>query len=303
MADLRVNFCGVELKNPVTTASGTFGFGHEYANFYDLGELGGVGAKGLTPEEQLGNPAPRIAETPQGILNCVGLQNPGIDRFIEEQIPFLRRYDTKIIANVSGNTVEEYEGMVEKISDADVDLIEMNISCPNVKQGGAAFGTSCESAEKVVKEVRRYAKKPMIVKLSPNVTDIASIAQAVEAQGADAVSLINTLLGMRIDINTRRPILKNNVGGLSGPAIFPVAVRMVWQVANRVKIPVIGMGGIEKWQDAIEMMMAGANAIQIGAAMFYNPKAPIEVIDGMQQWMQDNGVKDINEIVGTVQPW
>ena len=303
MADLRVNFCGVELKNPITTASGTFGFGHEYGEFFDLSQLGGIGVKGLTPTECLGNPAPRIAETPQGILNCVGLQNPGIDRFIEEQIPFLRRYDTKIIANVSGNTVEEYEGMVEKISDADVDLIEMNISCPNVKQGGAAFGTSCESAEKVVKEVRRYAKKPMIVKLSPNVTDIASIAQAVEAQGADAVSLINTLLGMRIDINTRRPILKNNVGGLSGPAIFPVAVRMVWQVANRVKIPVIGMGGIEKWQDAIEMMMAGANAIQIGAAMFYNPKAPIEVIDGMQQWMQDNGVKDINEIVGTVQPW
>ena len=303
MADLRVNFCGVELKNPITTASGTFGFGHEYGEFFDLSQLGGIGVKGLTPTERLGNPAPRIAETPQGILNCVGLQNPGIDRFIEEQIPFLRRYDTKIIANVSGNTVEEYEGMVEKISDADVDLIEMNISCPNVKQGGAAFGTSCESAEKVVKEVRRYAKKPMIVKLSPNVTDIASIAQAVEAQGADAVSLINTLLGMRIDINTRRPILKNNVGGLSGPAIFPVAVRMVWQVANRVKIPVIGMGGIEKWQDAIEMMMAGANAIQIGAAMFYNPKAPIEVIDGMQQWMQDNGVKDINEIVGTVQPW
>ena len=303
MADLRVNFCGVELKNPITTASGTFGFGHEYGEFFDLSQLGGIGVKGLTPTERLGNPAPRIAETPQGILNCVGLQNPGIDRFIKEQIPFLRQYDTKIIANVSGNTVEEYEGMVEKISDADVDLIEMNISCPNVKQGGAAFGTSCESAEKVVKEVRRYAKKPMIVKLSPNVTDIASIAQAVEAQGADAVSLINTLLGMRIDINTRRPILKNNVGGLSGPAIFPVAVRMVWQVANRVKIPVIGMGGIEKWQDAIEMMMAGANAIQIGAAMFYNPKAPIEVIDGMQQWMQDNGVKDINEIVGTVQPW
>ena len=220
-----------------------------------------------------------------------------------ERLPYLAQQDTVKIANIAGSCIEDYCAIAERLSESEIDMFELNISCPNVKQGGAAFGTSCESAEKVVKEVRRYAKKPMIVKLSPNVTDIASIAQAVEAQGADAVSLINTLLGMRIDINTRRPILKNNVGGLSGPAIFPVAVRMVWQVANRVKIPVIGMGGIEKWQDAIEMMMAGANAIQIGAAMFYNPKAPIEVIDGMQQWMQDNGVKDINEIVGTVQPW
>ena len=303
MADLRVNFCGVELKNPITTASGTFGFGHEYGEFFDLSQLGGIGVKGLTPSVRLGNPAPRFAETPQGILNCVGLQNPGIDRFIEEQIPFLRRYDTKIIANVSGNTVEEYEGMVEKISDADVDLIEMNISCPNVKCGGMAFGTQPKMVEEVVSAAKAKAKKPLIVKLSPNVTDIAEIARAAESAGADALSLINTLLGMRIDIEKRKPILSNVMGGLSGPAIFPVAVRMVWQVANRVKIPVIGMGGIEKWQDAIEMMMAGANAIQIGAAMFYNPKAPIEGIDGMQQWMQDNGVKDINEIVGTVQPW
>lgn len=227
MADLRVNFCGVELKNPITTASGTFGFGHEYGEFFDLSLLGGVGVKGLTPTERLGNPAPRIAETPAGILNCVGLQNPGIDRFIEEQIPFLRQYDTAIIANVSGNTVEEYEGMVEKISDADVDLIEMNISCPNVKCGGMAFGTRPDMVEEVVSAAKKKAKKPLIVKLSPNVTDITEIARAAEAAGADALSLINTLLGMRINIETRKPILSNIMGGLSGPAVFPVAVRMV----------------------------------------------------------------------------
>ena len=218
-------------------------------------------------------------------------------------MPYLATKDTVKIANIAGSCIEDYCAIAERLSESEIDMFELNISCPNVKQGGVAFGTSCENAAHVVKEVRKYAKKPMIVKLSPNVTDIASIAQAVEAEGADAVSLINTLLGMRIDINTRRPILKNNVGGLSGPAVFPVAVRMVWQVANRVKIPVIGMGGIEKWQDAIEMMMAGANAIQIGAAMFYNPKAPIEVIDGMNQWLEDNHISDINEIVGTVQPW
>ena len=303
MADLRVNFCGVELKNPITTASGTFGFGHEYGEFFDLSQLGGIGVKGLTPTERLGNPAPRIAETPQGILNCVGLQNPGIDRFIEEQIPFLRRYDTKIIANVSGNTVEEYEGMVEKISDADVDLIEMNISCPNVKQGGAAFGTDCNVAGAVTKAVKDVTEKPLMVKLSPNVTSIVDIAKSVEANGADAVSLINTLLGMRIDIKTRRPILKNNVGGLSGPAVFPVAVRMVWQVANAVKIPVMGMGGIATWEDAIEMMMAGAGAVQVGAAIFADPYAPVKIAEGMQKFCEDNGINNISEIVGTVKPW
>lgn len=301
--NMKVSIAGVEFKNPVITASGCFGFGREYECVYPLSRLGGISLKGMTFRERLGNPPPRIAETPSGMLNSVGLQNPGVEHFLKHDLPYLAQQDTVKIANIAGSCIEDYCAIAERLSESEIDMFELNISCPNVKQGGAAFGTSCESAEKVVKEVRRYAKKPMIVKLSPNVTDIASIAQAVEAQGADAVSLINTLLGMRIDINTRRPILKNNVGGLSGPAIFPVAVRMVWQVANRVKIPVIGMGGIEKWRDAIEMMMAGANAIQIGAAMFYNPKAPIEVIDGMQQWMQDNGVKDINEIVGTVQPW
>ena len=307
MADLKTNLLGFVMNSPVIGASGTVGYGVEYEELADFSKIGGISGKGLTLHGQYGNKGERLWETPSGLINSIGLQNPGVQHFIDVELPEMlelkQKYGTVAIANLGGHSEEEYVEGAAMLSDSAVDIVELNISCPNVKQGGAAFGTSCESAEKVVKEVRRYAKKPMIVKLSPNVTDIASIAQAVEAQGADAVSLINTLLGMRIDINTRRPILKNNVGGLSGPAIFPVAVRMVWQVANRVKIPVIGMGGIEKWQDAIEMMMAGANAIQIGAAMFYNPKAPIEVIDGMQQWMQDNGVKDINEIVGTVQPW
>ena len=303
MADLRVNFCGVELKNPITTASGTFGFGHEYGEFFDLSQLGGIGVKGLTPTERLGNPAPRIAETPQGILNCVGLQNPGIDRFIKEQIPFLRQYDTKIIANVSGNTVEEYEGMVEKISDADVDLIEMNISCPNVKCGGMAFGTQPKMVEEVVSAAKAKAKKPLIVKLSPNVTDIAEIARAAESAGADALSLINTLLGMRIDIEKRKPILSNVMGGLSGPAVFPVAVRMVWQVRNAVSLPILGMGGISSAEDAIEMLIAGADAVGVGTAMFANPYLPLEIADGIAKYMDENNIKSVADISASVMPW
>lgn len=303
MTNLKVNIAGVSFKNPVITASGCFGFGREYECMYPLEKLGGISLKGMTFQEKLGNPPPRIAETPSGMLNSVGLQNPGVEHFLENDMPYLAKQDTVKIANIAGSSIEDYCAIAERLSESEIDMFELNISCPNVKQGGAAFGTSCECAERVVKEVRKYAKKPMIVKLSPNVTDIVSIAKAVEAQGADAVSLINTLLGMRIDINTRRPILKNNVGGLSGPAIFPVAVRMVWQVANAVKVPVIGMGGIEKWQDAIEMMMAGANAIQIGAAMFYNPMAPVQVIEGMRKWLEDNHIEDINEIVGSVRPW
>ncbi len=233
----------------------------------------------------------------------MGLQNPGVEAFLNHELPALKGVDTVLIANAAGSTVESYVALVERLSDSDVDMIELNISCPNVKQGGAAFGVTCEGAASVVKAVRRVCKKPLIVKLSPNVTDIAAIAQAVEAEGADAISLINTLLGMRIDIKTRRPVLKNNVGGLSGPAVFPIAVRMVWQVANRVKVPVIGLGGIEKWQDAVEMMMAGASAVQIGAAMFYDPYAPIKIVDGMNQWLDEQGIADVNEIVGTVQPW
>ncbi len=301
MADLRVNFCGVELKNPVTTASGTFGFGHEYGGFYDLGELGGIGVKGLTPEERLGNPAPRIAETPMGILNCVGLQNPGVDRFIEEQIPFLRQYDTRIIANVSGTTVEEYAGIVEKISDADIDLIEMNISCPNVKCGGLTFGTQPAMVEEVVSAAKKVAKKPLIVKLSPNVTDIAEIARAAVSAGADALSLINTLLGMRIDVETRRPVLSNIMGGLSGPAVFPVAVRMVYQVHQTVDVPIIGMGGIRSGRDIVEMMLAGASAIAIGTACFADPMAPVKALHELEQFLDEHNIDSVTELTGAMQ--
>ena len=301
MADLKVNFCGVELKNPVTTASGTFGFGHEYGEFFDLSELGGIGVKGLTPTERLGNPAPRIAETPSGILNCVGLQNPGIDRFIAEQIPFLRQYDTAIIANVSGNTVEEYEGMVEKISDADVDLIEMNISCPNVKCGGMALAPSRPWSRRSSRRRRKKRKKPLIVKLSPNVTDITEIARAAVAAGADALSLINTLLGMRIDIESRKPILSNVMGGLSGPAVFPVAVRMVYQVRKAVDVPILGMGGIRTGKDIVEMLLAGADAVAMGTVMFADPLAPVKALGELEEWMDAHGVQSVRELSGAVE--
>lgn len=299
--DMRVNLCGVTLRNPITTASGTFGFGHEYGEFFDLSMLGAIGVKGLTPAERLGNPAPRIAETPLGILNCVGLQNPGIDRFIEEQIPFLRRYDTKIIANVSGNTVEEYCGMVEKISDADIDLIEMNISCPNVKCGGMAFGTQPGMVTEVVSAAKKYAKKPLIVKLSPNVTDISEIARAAVDAGADALSLINTLLGMRIDVDTRRPILSNIMGGMSGPAVFPIAVRMVYQVRRAVSVPIIGMGGIRTGRDVAEMLLAGADAVAIGTAMFADPMAPVKALHELETYMQRHGVERAADLTGAVE--
>lgn len=298
--NLSVNICGVEFKNPITTASGTFGFGHEYEKFFDLSILGGIGVKGLTPTERLGNPAPRIAETPMGVLNCVGLQNPGIDKFIEEQIPFLRKYDTKIIANVSGNTVEEYCSMIEKISDADVDLIEMNISCPNVKCGGMAFGTQTSMVEEVVSAAKKYAKKPLIVKLSPNVTDITEIAKAAVSSGADALSLINTLLGMRIDIRTKKPILSNIMGGLSGPAVFPVAVRMVYQVRKAVNVPIIGMGGIRNGNDIVEMMLAGADAVAMGTIMFSDPLAPVKALEQLKKYMLENNIENVSQITGDI---
>lgn len=298
--NLAVDFCGVTLKNPITVASGTFGFGEEYGQFFDLSALGGISVKGLTPHERLGNPAPRIAETPAGMLNCVGLQNPGIDRFIAEELPRLRQHDTAVIANVSGNTVEEYCGMVEKISDADVDLIEMNISCPNVKCGGMAFGTQPQMVEEVVSAARRYAKKPLIVKLSPNVTDIAEIARAAVGAGADALSLINTLLGMRIDVNTRRPILSNVMGGLSGPAVLPVAVRMVYQVRQAVDVPILGMGGISTGLDAVEMMLAGANAVAIGAAIFRDPLCPVKALAQLKHYLAAHNIKDVSELSGGV---
>ena len=303
MADLSVNIAGVSFKNPVIPASGTFGYGREYAKFYDIGRLGGISVKGTTLERRDGNPPPRVAETPSGMLNSVGLQNPGVEHFIREEIPYIHGAGTKIIANIAGSTPEDYAEMARRLDDTDVDMIELNISCPNVKCGGAAFGTDPKVAGGITRLVKDATSTPVMVKLTPNVTDIALMAKAVEAEGADAVSLINTLLGMRIDIKTRRPVLKNNVGGLSGPAVFPVAVRMVWQVANAVSIPVVGMGGIATWQDAVEMMMAGASAIQVGAALFTNPYAPIEIIDGLNRYLDENGIASVNEIVGTVQPW
>ncbi|MDO5125980.1 MAG: dihydroorotate dehydrogenase [Ruminococcus sp.] len=303
MADLRVNVAGVEFKNPVIPASGTFGYGREYEKFYPISKLGGISIKGTTLEPRQGNPGPRVAETPSGMLNSVGLQNGGLQMFLDYELPNLLKKDIRIVANIAGATVEECAELARRLNGTAVDMIELNISCPNVKHGGAAFGTSCDSAAGITAAVRKASDKPLMVKLSPNVTNIVDIAKAVEAEGADAVSLINTLLGMRIDIKTRRPILKNNMGGLSGPAVFPVAVRMVWQVANAVNIPVMGMGGIATWEDAVEMMMAGAQAIQIGAAIFRNPYAPIEIVDGLNKFCDDNGIKSITEIVGTVKPW
>lgn len=303
MSCLKVNLAGVTLKNPVITASGCCGYGREYDKLYPIERLGGISVKGTTLQERQGNPPCRIAETPSGMLNSVGLQNPGVEAFLQNELPHLKSRDVVVIANVAGSTVEEYCAIAERLDSSGIDLLEVNISCPNVKEGGAAFGTSCTSAAEVVAQMRRRTSKPMMVKLSPNVTDIVSIARAVEDAGADAVSLINTLLGMRIDLKTRRPVLHNNVGGLSGPAVFPVAVRMVWQVASAVKIPVVGMGGISCWQDAIEMMLAGARAIQIGAALFTDPYTPVRVIEGMDAWLEENGVSNVNEIVGAVRPW
>lgn len=303
MSCLKVNLAGVTLKNPVITASGCCGYGRGYDKLYPIERLGGISVKGTTLQERQGNPPCRIAETPSGMLNSVGLQNPGVEAFLQNELPHLKSRDVVVIANVAGSTVEEYCAIAERLDSSGIDLLEVNISCPNVKEGGAAFGTSCTSAAEVVAQMRRRTSKPMMVKLSPNVTDIVSIARAVEDAGADAVSLINTLLGMRIDLKTRRPVLHNNVGGLSGPAVFPVAVRMVWQVASAVKIPVVGMGGISCWQDAIEMMLAGARAVQIGAALFTDPYTPVRVIEGMDAWLEENGVSDVNEIVGAVRPW
>ncbi len=303
MADLRVNIAGVEFKNPVITASGTFGFGQEYARIYDISRLGGISCKGITLHERPGNPAPRIAETPSGILNSVGLQNPGVDAFIRDDLPFLKKQNTVVIANVAGSQVEDYVETVRRLQGTGVDMIELNISCPNVKEGGVSFGTSAKSVENITKQVKAVAEQPLMIKLTPNVTDITETAAAAEAGGADAVSLINTLTGMKIDINTRRPILKNNTGGLSGAAVFPVALRMVWQVANRVKIPVVGMGGITKWQDAVEMLLAGASAVQIGTANFTDAYTPLKVIAGINEYLDERGEKSVSDIVGKVQVW
>ena len=301
--DMKVSLAGMEMKNPVVVASGTFGFGREYGRFYDLSELGGICVKGLTAAPREGNPPPRIAETPCGILNSVGLQNPGVDAFIETELPFLRQYDVKVIANISGNTPEEYGVMCEKLSAAGVDMIEVNISCPNVKAGGLAYGTRPELAAEVTEMAKGHSAVPVMVKLSPNVTDITEIARAVEEAGADAVSLINTLRGMRIDVNTRRPILKMNTGGLSGPAVLPVAVRMVWEVANAVSIPVLGMGGVSKGEDAAQLMLAGATAVAVGTACFADPYAPLKVRDGLADIAARQGLDSVSRLIGGVRPW
>lgn len=303
MADLSVNIAGVTLQNPLIGASGTVGFGREYAALYPLSTLGGISCKGLTLKERPGNPPPRIAETPGGMLNSVGLQNPGVEAFLKEELPWLSAQGTVVIANIAGSCEADYCAMAERLNDTAVDMIELNISCPNVKEGGVQFGTSCESVGAITKAVRAHCKKPLIVKLSPNISDIAEIAAAAESAGADAVSLINTLTGMRIDIRTRRPILRNNTGGLSGPAVFPVAVRMVWQVKNRVKIPVIGMGGISTWQDAVEMMLAGADAFQVGAAFFTDPYAPVKILEGLNAYLDENHIEHVRDLTGGVKPW
>ena len=300
MADLSVNFAGVQFKNPVVAASGTFGFGREYNEYFDISKLGGICVKGLTPLPRLGNPPPRIAETPMGMLNSVGLQNPGVDNFIETEMPFLRGVDTVIIANISGNTVEEYARMAEKLSGAAVGMIEVNVSCPNVEAGGMHFGTSARGIASVTEAVKKHSAVPVMVKLSPNVTDIAEMAKAAESAGADALSLINTILGMRIDINTRKPVLHNNTGGLSGPAIFPVAVRMVWQVSQAVKIPILGMGGIMDGNGAVEMMLAGAGLVGVGTASFSDPCAPLRIIEGIDDYLTRKSLHAARELTGKV---
>ncbi len=293
--DLSVNIAGVILKNPITTASGTFS-PHESSEFYDLSELGAMITKGIASHPWDGNPVPRIAETYGGMLNAVGLQNPGVDYYIEHELPFAKQFDTKIIANVAGHSIVEYCDVVERLNETDVDLLEINISCPNVKEGGIGFGTSCDMASKVTKEVKRISKKPIIIKLSPNVTDIATIAQSVEAEGADAVSLINTLVGMKIDVHRKRTVIANKMGGFSGPAIKPVAVRMVYQVRRAVNIPIIGLGGIMTGEDVVEFLMAGADAISVGTAAFANPTAPVDIKNELIAYMERYGFKNLQEI-------
>lgn len=297
----QVNIAGLKLKNPVIAASGSFGFGREYSEYFDLNKLGGISVKGLTLKPRPGNKPPRIAETPAGILNSVGLQNPGVDYFIKNEIPFLRKYNTAIIANVAGNSIEDYCSMAEILSEADIDAIELNVSCPNVKEGCVLFGVSPEGVSMITSEVRKYCKKPLIVKLTPNVRSIAEVAIAAESSGADAVSLINTVLGMAIDINTKRPILANNVGGLSGPAVKPIAVRMVYETSQAVKIPIIGMGGISTGDDAVEFMLAGASAVMVGTANFVNPSACADVAEGIENYLIRNKYDSIYDVIGKVQ--
>ena len=302
MSDIKtsVNLCGVELKNPVMVASGTFGSGEEYSEFVDLNRLGAVVTKGVANIPWPGNPTPRVAEVYGGMLNAVGLQNPGIDVFCNRDIPFLKNYDTKIIVNVCGKSTSDYLEVVERLADEDVDMLEINISCPNVKEGGIAFGQDPKLVEQITSDIKKIAKQPVIMKLSPNVTDITEMARAAEAGGADCLSLINTLTGMKIDIDRRTFVLANKTGGMSGPAIHPIAVRMVYQTAQAVNLPLIGMGGIATAEDAIEMILAGATAVSVGTANFVDPRTTIKVVEGIENYMRKYGVKDIKELVGAV---
>lgn len=296
----KVNLAGIEMKNPVTVCSGTFGYGREFSQFFDLSKLGGIITKGTSLKPKNGNPPPRVCETASGMLNAIGLQNPGVEYFAQNDLPFLRKYDTKVIVNACGNSIEEYVELCKILNTLDIDGVELNLSCPNVKEGCMAFGNSYEGVKRVTSEVRKVLDKPLIVKLTPNVTDIVSIAKAVEDAGADGVSLINTLLAMKIDIYKKAPILANVTGGLSGPAIKPVAVRMVYQVAHAVKIPILGMGGIINGEDAVEFMLAGATAISIGAGNFIDPYTSIKTVEGIEAYMRQQKIEDIHEIIGAV---
>ena len=300
MSKMNVTLAGVELKNPVMTASGTFGSGEEYSEFVDLNKFGAVVTKGVANVPWPGNPTPRITETNSGMLNAIGLQNPGIDVFCERDIPFLKKFDTKIIVNVCGKTTEDYCEVVERLANEPVDMLEINVSCPNVKEGGIAFGQDPRALEAITKEVKKYAKQPVIMKLSPNVTDVTEMARAAEAGGADVLSLINTITGMKIDINRRTFALANKTGGMSGPAVKPVAVRMVYQVANAVSLPIIGMGGIASAEDALEFIMAGATAVSVGTANFFEPRTTEMVVDGIRSFMERQKIEDIHEIIGVV---
>lgn len=300
MRNTKVTIAGVEFKNPVMTASGTFGSGEEYSEFVDLNRLGAVVTKGVANVPWPGNPTPRVAEIQGGMMNAIGLQNPGVEVFCKRDIPFLRKYDTRVIVNVCGHAPEEYLAVVERLAEEPIDMMEINISCPNVNAGFLAFGQDPKHVEELTREIKKIARQPIIMKLTPNVTDIAEIARAAEAGGADAVSLINTLTGMKIDVNRRTFALANKTGGVSGPAVKPIAVRMVYQVAGAVKIPIIGMGGIATWEDAMEFILAGATAVSVGTANFYHPTATVEIIEGIEQYMEKNGVEDIRELIGAV---
>ena len=297
---LGVNIAGVELKNPVMTASGTFGSGEEYSEFVDLNRLGAVVTKGVANVPWPGNPTPRVAEVYGGMLNAIGLQNPGVEVFCRRDLPFLKKYDTKIIVNVCGHSIEEYKEVVERLADEPVDMLEINISCPNVREGGIAFGTVPSVAEKITRACKEAAKQPIIMKLSPNVTDIGEMARAVEAGGADAVSLINTLTGMKIDVNRRRFVLANRTGGMSGPAVKPIALRMVYEAAHAVQLPVIGMGGITTAEDALEFILAGATAVSVGTANFINPRATLDVVEGIDRYLEKNGIDSVQDLIGQV---